>query len=247
MLALPKQLGISRDLEEEQRLHAEAKLYLEREFRDKGIHASDLLDSRQAFFRIRDNVEGVEDRLVNMFLVGKLAHAFIEVIKGREDGEPTKSDAGTRYVDDIYFSPDFVDKHGIPDEVKTTRSFYLPKAAYLPDDSTFHRYIEQLMIYMCLMDVNEGRLSALFLNSKDETGRTSPQFYVWKIKADPRAMKMYRKQINMVKDQLLEALRSGKFADLTLCRAWMCRDCPWWNECQPPGRYGIEKEKDWTA
>ncbi len=246
MLPLPKGLDIERDLDEEKDLLLRARDYLERRER-VGIHASDLIDERLAFWKKVDP-RPLPDRLVNMFIVGMVAHAIIEVVKGAE-GDYTKSDGGTKYFEDIHYSPDFMNFKGEPDEIKTTRSFYLPKAAYLPDDSTFHRYLEQLMVYMAAEDKTTGRLTILYMNSKGEDNRTFPMFYVWKITTTPEALKAYRKLIVKKKDKLANAIEKKDCSELSLCRDFMCSDCEYWEQCKPSGRYefGRKSKKEWTA
>jgi hypothetical protein len=241
LIPLPKNLAVDRDHEEEKDLLAKAKAYLEQSDRT-GIHATDLLDPRIAFFK-KQNPSGVPDRLVNVFIVGQIAHAIIEVIKG-SSGDYTKPDAGTRLFDELHYSPDFLNYKGEPDEIKTTRSFYLPKVAYLPDDDTYHMYLEQLLIYMAAEDKTVGRLTLLYLNSKDETGRTAPQFYVWKIETTPEALEALRGVIKKTMGQLNVAIEKKDHNLLPLCRAWKCRGCEYWEECKPEGRYGVP-EKEW--
>ena len=243
MLPLPKNLDISRDSEEEASLLAKAREYLERYDR-KGLHLSDLIDPLLSYHKKKSGNK-IPDRLVNMFLVGQVAHTIVEIIKGGEAGDYTKSDSGTKHSEDIYYSPDFMNFKGEPDEIKTTRSFYPPKVAYLPDDQTFHMYFEQLLGYMALEDKAVGRLTMLYLNMKDENHKTAPQFYVWKIETTPEALAAYRKVLLNTKATLATALESGDPSALPLCRKWKCRDCEFFNTtCQPIGRHGLA-EKYW--
>lgn len=239
MLPLPKGLKIDRDLEEEARLLSQVRAYLEKEEREPGIHVSGLMDPRLDFWR---KVSGspIPDRLLNMFMVGKVAHGLIELIGGAEHG---KSDAGGRTAEDIWYSPDEMHVDGTPVEIKTTRSFYLPKAAYLPDDDTFHMYFEQLLAYMALEGKTKGRLKILYLNSKDEEGRrTKPNFFVWSVETTPEALDAFRAVLTRTRLLLEDALATGDHTNLPLCRAWKCQDCEFWEKCKPEGRYGVDKK-----
>jgi len=237
-LPLPRNLKIDRDLEEEKDLLEKAKAYLDRGTRE-GIHGTDLLDLRLAYFRQLYKTP-LPDRLVNTFLVGQVAHAIVEIVKGKE-GDYTTPDVGTKLYKELRYSPDFLNFKGEPDEIKTTRSFYLPKVAYLPDDDTFHMYLEQLMIYMAAEDKTKGRLTLLYLNAKDENGRTSPAFYVWTVETSPDALAAYRKVVDSSLALLSEALGEKDHSKLPLCRAWKCRDCEFFSEiCRPEGRYGVD-------
>lgn len=248
-LPLPRNLDISRDFEDEKELLAKARAYLEKgDAKRIGIHASDIMNPRLSFWK-RLTGDGLPDRLVNMFIVGQLAHSIIEVIYAGEGDYTTKgSDSGTKIYKQLHYSPDILDHKGGPVEIKTTRSFYEPKQAYLPDDDTFHAYIEQLMIYMAAEDKTEGRLTLLYLNMKIN-GRTEPQFYVWKIKTSPEALAAYRTLVEKRMVQLEQAIESKDHTGLPLCRPYLCKDCSYWDRCKPLGRYehGQKAEKEWTA
>lgn len=257
MLPLPRGLVITRDLETEQKLLVQVRKYLESEARTDGIHVSDLLDPMLGYWR-RVKPRGLPDRLVNVFMVGKVAHGIIELVSASgnpESEEPDAakieqaprgihlSDTGTQVRDGIHFSVDaYLDN--APAEIKTTRSFYPPRVAYLPDDDTWHMYAEQLLAYMALTDSVQGRLIALYLNMKDENGRTFPTFYVWLVTTTPEALAAYRRVLNRTRDLLLQALEKNDPSGLPLCRAFKCRECDYFNDCKPEGRYGVP-EKVW--
>jgi hypothetical protein len=239
MLLLPPGLEVDRDLEEERRLMAQVREYLEQEDRVPGIHVSDLLDPRLAFWKTKTG-DPIPDRLLNMFMVGKVAHGLIELIGGADHG---KHDVGGKYEAGIWYSPDEFHPDGTPVEIKTTRSFYLPdpRNGYLPNDDTFHMYFEQLLAYMALEGVIEGRLKILFLNSKGEDGRTEPKFFVWTLKTTPENLALYKAQLERARDQLANALESGDHTVLPLCRAWKCENCEYFEACKPEGRWGVPK------
>ena len=246
MLPLPKSLKIDRDLEEEKDLLAKSRAYLEKSDRT-GIHATDLMDPRISYFKKLTGAP-IPDRLINMFIVGQIAHSIIEVVKSGTGDYTRPSDVGTKVFNDLHYSPDFLNFKGEPDEIKTTRSFYPPNKAYLPDDDTFHMYLEQLLTYMAAEEKTVGRLTILYLNLKGEDGRTSPQFYVWKVEAEIGAIKAMQKVLGKAKNELEFALGTKDFSALPLCRRWKCgeKECDFWLQCLPVGRFGIPK-KEWTA
>ncbi len=249
-LPLPKGLVIERDFAAEQELHDKARAYLDKGSEKRtGIHASDLISPRLTAWRRVSGDAGVPDHLVNMFVVGQLAHAIIEVIHAGDGTYLTHGmDDGTKIYKDLHYSPDILEYKGGPAEIKTTRSFYEPKAAYLPDDETFHAYFEQLMTYMAAENKVEGRLVMLYLNMKVD-GRTRPQFYIWSVKTSPEALAAFRRVLEQRMTQLSQALADKTPNILPLCRPFLCRDCEYWSKCAPPGRFehGQAKEKLWTA
>lgn len=246
MLPLPKGLQIERDYDEEKDLLAASRAYLEKDERT-GIHMSDIMDSRLAFFKWL-HAGPIPDRLINMFLVGQALHAVLLCVKGGTDDYTRPPDGGTKHFQEIQYSPDFLNVKGEPDEIKTTRSFYLPKVAYLPDDKTYHMYLEQLVGYMAAEDKQIGRLTLLYINHKDEF-RTAPAIFVFKVTCTPEQLAAMRKVITIASNKLSKAKETKDFSLLDLCRSWKCKDCEYWDECKPPGRYeyGQKKEKEWTA
>lgn len=246
MIPLPRNLKIERDLEEEKNLLMASRAYLKRKPRT-GIHATDLLDPRLAYFKALSGEE-LPDRLVNMFLVGQVAHiSILRVMTGNHDY--TDSDEGAKLFEGLQYSPDFMDIRGEPAEIKTTRSFYLPKVPYLPDDKTYHMYLEQLIIYMAAENKVTGRLVLLYLNHKEEN-KTTPSFFVFKITTTKEAIAAMRAVIKKEVAQLQLAKDTKDHTILPLCRPWKCRDCEFFAElCKPEGRWehGQDKEKNWTA
>src|SRR5689334_22479904 len=189
-----------------------------------------------------------------MFLVGQALHAIVLCVMGGEKDYTRPPDSGTKYFEDLRYSPDFLQLNGEPNEIKTTRSFYLPDKAYLPDDSTMHRYFEQLLIYMAAEDKLTGHLTMLYLNNRDkETHRTAPIIVVFDITTTPEALEAFRKQMMQTVELTKLALEKKDHRILPLCRPYMCNDCEFWEEqCKPEGRYEYGRgskaiEKQWTA
>jgi len=247
MLPLPKNLQIERDYDEEKSLMEAARKYITKDERT-GIHMSDLIDRRLAYFKWLTG-QPIPDRLINMFVVGQALHAIILCIKGGTTDYTRPPDSGTKNFKDILYSPDFLNFNGEPDEVKTTRSFYLPKVPYLPDDKTYHMYLEQLVGYMAAEDKLTGRLTLLYLNHKEDN-KTTPSIFVFKVTCTPEQLAAMRSVITKAKDQLQLAKDTHDHTILPLCRPWKCRDCEFFQElCKPEGRFefGQNKEKEWTA
>ena len=148
MITLPEGIVVDRHEERERELYSTARAWLESEERTPGIHASSLLDPRQGYFG-QKYPGPLPDRLVTMFLVGKVLHAFILGSHPRAGtGVDLRStDSGSRRCDlGFDYSPDaFYD--GMVREVKTSRSFYEPTSI---EDLSF--YIEQVLVYMVATD-----------------------------------------------------------------------------------------------
>lgn len=233
MINLPASLKVSRNKSDETRLLAATRKWLEKENRAEGLHASDLLDPRLAFWRIVDP-KPLEDRLVPIFLAGKVLHSFVlGGLNGKVDLNAT--DEGTAYSEalGVHYSIDW-DKSEIA-EFKTTRSFIDPKSA---DDISI--YLEQLLIYMCAKQRTTARLWVFMLNLRDpSTRKTSPAFRCYTVSVSEEELRTATNALRQSRDAIESALNSGDHRALPLCRDFKCGagNCQWWDKCKPEGRY----------
>jgi len=239
VITIPEGVVVDRRPAREAELYDTARAWLAKEERTPGIHASGLLDPRQAWFNAKFPGP-LPDRLVTMFMVGKVLHAFI---LGAHAGavDLGTTDAGSSHCDLGYdYSPDaFYD--GMVREVKTSRSFYEPTSI---DDLSM--YIEQVLTYMVATETLESELWVLYLNLKDETGKTSPAFRCYSVQVTAAELAKVREEIAGTTTMLQAALDSTDdepFRALPLCREWKCgaRNCEYYDQCQPEGRYGSER------
>lgn len=233
MIPIPDSVTISRKSAREAELYDLTRTWLEKEERSPGIHASSLLDPMMAYWQHKNPLP-LPNRLVTMFMVGKVLHAFIlgahagSVDINSSDGG--SADSGLGYV----YSPDLVHE-GMVREVKTSRSFYEPK-----DLEDVGMYVEQLLTYMVPTNTLESELWVLYLNLKDETGRTSPAFRCYSVRISQADLDKVREQLVGTTALIERAIATDDPSGLPLCREWKCgaRNCEYYDECQPEGRYG---------
>src|ERR1700693_2661564 len=96
MLTLPKLIQIERNKKAEVALVDKTRTWLEKDSADRsGIHASDLLDPRKAFYDKTQPKQALSARLVGNFIVGKLLHILFLSALHSKDGVDWKSDAGS--------------------------------------------------------------------------------------------------------------------------------------------------------
>ena len=239
MINIPDSVTIQRLKAREGELYQVGREWLEKDERSPGIHASGLLDRRLAWFNAKFPGP-LPDRLVTMFMIGRVLHAFV---LGSHAGSVDigSADSGSRRCDlGFDYSPDsFLD--GKVREVKTSRSFYEPKSL---DDVSM--YVEQLLVYMVATETTESELWVLFLNLKDETGKTSPAFRCYTVRISDQDLQALRGEIAASTAELQAAMDSPDpeaFRQLELCRPWKCgaKNCEFYDRCQPEGRYGDPK------
>jgi len=238
VLTLPKGINVKRNRANEAKLLDKARAWLAQDERAEGIHASGLLDPRQAYWGIKKPQE-ISDRLVNIFLVGKILHVLILGQGKSDEGSFFNKELG------IWYSPDSI-RGGKVREVKTTRSFYAPK-----DYKDLDLYLEQVLTYMAGANVLEADLDVLYINLRDEeTKRTSPEYRCFKVTITEDDLKSVKKEVISVRKSIEKALttvssrhKNEPWRALPLCREWKCSagGCAWYHDCQPEGRYGEKK------
>jgi hypothetical protein len=235
MVSLPKSLVVTRSRAKERVLNEQMRAWVEGAERAPGVHASDILDPRLAYWR-RKQPRPLPARLVWMFATGRILHELW--YSARRGLRHLVSDGGPRRSEDlgITFSPDDCEViDGRPVEWKTTRSFYAPTT--LRD---LRVYVEQLLVYMAALDVRTGDLPVLYLNLRDpETRRTEPQVRVFELRVAQHDLDALKTEIRETARALQDALARGDHTALPLCREWKCgRDrCDYFDHCKPEGRW----------
>lgn len=238
-------LSINRDEVAEVQMVEDARKWLAGEDarREVGVHASDLLDPRLAFWQ-RIDPRGLTERQVWLFLVGRVLHSFV-LNEGDKGGDISASDGGTLNELGILFSPDKrVD--GFPVELKTSRANRAPAEDRI--QAEFGHYLEQLCVYLVLMNCLKGSLWVLFLNLKDERNRTFPEARCYTVAITEEQFAELETEILRIRDQLHVAIEQRNHRLLPPCRKWKCGpdSCAWWEQCKPEGRYNRPR-KDWIV
>ena len=241
-IPLPSSLTVQRNRPAERMLVGAARAWVEGDERAPGVHASDLLNPRQAIYRKLDP-KVLPDRLINIFLIGKVLHAFVlQTVDGKTDVDIKVTDEGSFWSEEIgiTYSPDKI-MGGKVRELKTSRSYKEP--THVEDMSG---YIEQILIYMASTQTLDGQLWVLYLNLRDEaTGKLDPSFRCFDIKISEGDLATLIQTCKSVRELVEKgvALKDPKVAPL--CTEWLCNRklCDWYDQCQPEGRYEPEKPK----
>jgi hypothetical protein len=240
MITIPASISLARNHRAERELIDKARVWIEAGDRAPGWHASDMLNPRLAFFKHVDP-KPLPDRLVTIFLVGRVLHGFVlSSMAGIDSFRET--DAGSSFSKElgIHYSPDW-DKSKIA-ELKTSRAFRDPDTV-----GDLDIYVEQLLIYMAAKDTLSAELWVLYLNLRDKNKRTAPVFRAFTVTVDPADLEKLKANVKDIVGRLDTAVAeydrigdAGKAClSLPLCREWICGpdQCAYWETCKPAGRY----------
>lgn len=239
MLILPKSLKAERNKNAERSLINKTRTWLENDSKDRtGIHASDLLNPRKAYF---DKLypQKLSDRLVGTFFVGKTLHAFFLSALTGAKGTDWKTDGGSHENKElgITWSADWI-KNGVPYEFKTSRS------KYEQTFSDLRSYLEQLLIYMVSTDSTTGKLVTLMYNlpvPRSQGWGSAPQYRAYDVTVSKSDLAKYKSQLRETVELLKSALRRKSPKGLPLCKEFLCMGCPHFERCKPEGRYGKKR------
>src|SRR3990167_4678913 len=236
MIPIPESINVQRNRNDEKWLLKKSEAWLTKEERAKGLHASDCLDLRRAFWRTVDP-QPLSEREVGLFLPGKILHAFVLGAAG-DDGLVNlgHTDEGSRFSEElgIWYSPDW-DKTDIA-EFKTSLAFKEPA-----DVADLDIYIEQVLIYLACENKTKAKIWVLYLNLRDPaTKKTTPTFRCYEMSVSPEDLEKTREFITASKADFDQAIETQDWKHLDLCRAWLCgaKNCAWYARCQPEGRFG---------
>jgi len=242
LITIPASLSLKQNKKAERLLGEAARKWIEVETRVPGVHATDLLDPRQAVYRILQP-KPMADRLVNIFLIGKVLHAFVlQTVDGISAVDISTTDAGSFSSEKlgITYSPDKI-SGGLVRELKTSRSYTDPKS--LED---VRIYVEQILVYMAATETLTAELWVLFLNLRDpESGKLDPVFRGYTISISDEDLAQLIIECRATRDTILNAVEVGDPHLLPLCRDWKCNRklCDWFDACKPEGRYAPETVK----
>lgn len=230
---IPKTLSIKAAPESEAMLKDRARKWVESAERTPGIHASDLLSPLMAYWN-RKHPTPISDRLVGIFLVGKVLHAFVlSAVEGAtgtdwstDEGSKTSTELGIEYSMDA-----FID--GVPRELKTSRSLFLPKQI-----KDLWTYAKQTLVYMAAEDALAGEIWCLYLNCKINN-QTSPAFKAYRLTISREDLDALKIKLRGIRDAIQHALDTDDPSKLPLCERFKCGrgNCPHFDVCKPEGRW----------
>lgn len=199
-----------------------------------GVHVSDLLDPRMAYFKKLFPLE-ITDREIGYFLSGECLHWAIQSRLGIETEKKIEL-GGVEGSIDVFLE-------GIPTELKSARNWTIP-------DLPAEHYVDQVLSYCAITGSRIGNVWVFFLcPNRDYTGTktTHPEFRLWRCEFTPQELTEERKRLAKTKVILERAWKTRNFLKVPLCHEFKCFyksrgkaivSCPYWEKCKPEGRYG---------
>ena len=221
----------------------------------EGIHASDLLSPRLAYFRKRFPVP-LSPEEVGYFATGHGHHMFLVHLESGKKGE---SQEASFFSDEygISYSPDIASTYT---EFKTARYPQIQKTekARLRD---FVDYAKQCLIYAICMKQTRWHLVVLYIglrktgpDGKYVGGLKAPVPKCWTIVFTKEELENGKVWLKEEVARLTTALERKSHQKLPLCDEWRCirwnpetrkkePQCPYFTtKCKPAGRYEEWKE-----
>lgn len=207
--------------------------------RKEGLHVSDLLSPRLAYFR-RILGERMGDKQALYFIAGRGHHDILEALQTWEGHKEMPCERHG-----IHGTIDTFD--GVPIEIKTTRSMKTE------DYKVARNYTGQLIKYCVMTNTTWGRLVVFFLSypeqepfptqdSQFSQRKMSPKIKVLDVYFDDTELKKADEDILERKDAIEQAIREKTFEFLPRCdgcggdgeRPWKYKDCLFLPECGKP-------------
>ena len=218
-----------------------------RDYKAGEFHVSDILDVRQAYFKITDPKPPKRESLA-FFTAGRAHHEIIqEVLPGKPEFQVKVKKKGitiTATIDSMVH---------YPIEVKTSRKWKIP-------DQPESHYTEQLLYYMAQTGKTCGKIIVFYIcpgRTFDGKTQTTPDFRAWDVHVSAPELGNIRKEMHQRAAALHTAVTAGTlnkdsraFEKLPLCAAFKCGgkgrggtyvSCQWYEACKPEGRYPEER------
>lgn len=177
----------------------------------EGIHLSDLLSLKQAYWRKKKPLPATKSQII--YWLSGLAHesALLHISEFKH--------GKAQQWEDVWYTPDIM--LGIPIEVKTSRRGFQVKPGQ--EWKQYSNYLEQLRGYCALTNMTEGWLVVWYLIMMDEKRRnTEPDFFAYKVNFTEEELEETRKDILKRKELLIQALDTNDITILPDCEQWKC-------------------------
>jgi len=205
---------------------------------DGKYHVSDLINPRFAFFNKKEgNYLAATPDDAYMFLPGIAFHKLIQEAIGNEMAEKEvvlgKDIVGTVDIMGLHFM-----------EIKTSRKYTIPEE---PDA----HYVEQFEKYLAMAGRTSGHIVVVYFVAGRTFSGGKPstlEIRSWKVEITQDEIRDIKAGLLLIRDGLNKAMQTNNHKVLPLCWEFKCasiyqgktsRICPFYEKCQPEGRYPI--------
>lgn len=201
-------MKITRDSELEKTLYTTIQDNWNKKERE-GIHLSDLLTPRRAYFQKLFPKPALPDEIL-YWLSGSAIESGLGRALGVGHAEP-------KQFEGVYYTPDFI-LDSIT-ELKSRRRFL---AAEGNEETEYEHYLNQLKGYLAFSKQNKGNLIIISLAEKIDNWKTKPVLAGYRVEYTDDELAGIRYELLRTKEQLEIALENKDFSKLSLCPRWMC-------------------------
>lgn len=175
-----------------------------------GIHLSDLLSPRKAYFQKVKPLPLTDDE-IGYFTSGSAIEDKTLKLMGYLHGE-VKEYKGILYTPDVFFN--------FPAEIKTRRRM-LAEAG--KEAEVYDHYLNQLRGYCALENKLQGWLIVLSLAEKQDNGKTKPEWAFYRVEFTQEELITCRNNLIYLHALLGNVLNEVTDYDVLFqCPAWMC-------------------------
>jgi len=174
-----------------------------------GIHLSDLLTPRQAYWQKIKPKSPTENEIAYWTSGNAIEDKILKAI-GYQKGTQ-KEWEGISYTPDLFFN--------FPAEIKSRRS-YLAKEG--EEEKTYEHYLRQLKGYCAVEGKTQGWLIVLSLNEKQDQWRSRPEWAYYRVEFTEKELESMRNRLVTIKEILINSIMYKDFKNLHTCPQWMC-------------------------
>ena len=176
-----------------------------------GIHISDLLSPKQAYWRKVKPLKALKHEIM-YWLSGHAHESMFLHVSDLKHGEP-------KQWNDIWYTPDVF--YNFPVELKTSRRGFVVKEG--KEAESYEHYLKQLRYYCAAEDIPQGWLIVWYLVMMDENRRqTKPDYFSYRVEFTPEELQTTRDGMLVSRDMLQYAINTNDISQLPDCEEWMC-------------------------
>lgn len=175
----------------------------------EGIHLSDLLTPRQAYWRNKKPQKATNDEIM-YWASGKGHEGALFSSAGYQHGE-------AKQWNGIWYTPDLFET--MPIELKTRRRGLAEEGK---EAEEYEHYLKQLKGYCAVENKKQGWLWVWCLVQKQDNFTTKPELACYRVEWTDLELDMERGRLSQTHTALIKAINDNDWTHLQVCPQWMC-------------------------